>query len=39
MDLIIQHEYYNETLVSQPQSRDVELDAQEAKQTEEKVYD
>jgi hypothetical protein len=39
MDLIIQHEYYNETLVSQPESRDVELDAQEAKRTEEKVYE
>ncbi len=39
MDLIIQHEYYNEALVSQPESRDVETDAQEAKRTEEKVYD
>jgi len=39
MDLIIQHEYYNETLASQAESRDVELDAQEAKRTEEKVYE
>ena len=39
MDLIIQHEYYNETLTSKPELRDVELDAQEAKRTEEKVYD
>ena len=39
MDLIIQHEYYNETLTSQPELRDVEPDAEEAKRTEEKVYD
>jgi hypothetical protein len=39
MDLIIQHEYYKEALVSQPESRDVEPDAQEAKRTEEKVYE
>jgi hypothetical protein len=39
MDLIIQHEYYNETLAPEPRSRDIELDAQEAKRTEEKVYD
>jgi hypothetical protein len=39
MDLIIQHEYYNETLASLVESRDVELDAQEAKRTEEKVYE
>jgi hypothetical protein len=38
MDLIIQHEYYNEVLVSRPELRDVEHDAQEAKRTEEKVY-
>jgi hypothetical protein len=39
MDLIIQHEFYNETLASQTESRDVELDAQEAKRAEEKVYE
>ncbi len=39
MDLIIQHEYYDETLASQPGLRDVEPDAEEAKRTEEKVYD
>jgi len=39
MDLIIQHEFYNETLASQAESRDLELDAQEAKRTEEKVYE
>jgi hypothetical protein len=39
MDLIIQHEFYNETLASQSESRDIELDAQEAKRTEEKVYE
>jgi hypothetical protein len=39
MDLIIQHEYYNESLALQQKLRDVELDAQEASRTEEKVYD
>jgi len=39
MDLIIQHEFYNETLASQAESRDIELDAQEAKRTEEKVFE
>jgi hypothetical protein len=39
MDLIIQHEYYREILASQAESRDIEPDAQEAKRTEEKVYD
>lgn len=39
MDLIIQHEYYDEILTSQPELRDVEPDAEEAKRTEEKVYD
>ena len=39
MALIIQHEYYDETLASQPELRDVEPDAEEAKRTEEKVYD
>jgi alkylation response protein AidB-like acyl-CoA dehydrogenase len=38
MDLIIQHEYYNEVLVSRTELRDVEHDAQEAKRSEEKVY-
>jgi hypothetical protein len=39
MDLIIQHEYYNETLAPKSESRDVEQDAQEATRTEEKVYE
>jgi acyl-CoA dehydrogenase len=39
MDLIIQHEYYNELLTSRRQSRDVEQDAQEAERTDEKVYE
>ena len=39
MDLIIQHEYYNEVLASKPEVRDVEHDAPEAKRTEEKVYE
>ena len=39
MDLIIQHEYFNETLAPQLEARDVEQDAQEAKRTEEKVYE
>jgi alkylation response protein AidB-like acyl-CoA dehydrogenase len=39
MDLIIQHEYYNEVLTSRQQSREVEQDAQEAERTEEKVYE
>ena len=39
MDLIIQHEYYDETLAVQPELRDVEPDAEEAKRNEEKVYD
>lgn len=39
MDLIIQHEYYNEVLSSRQQSREVEQDAQEADRTEEKVYE
>jgi alkylation response protein AidB-like acyl-CoA dehydrogenase len=39
MDLIIQHEYYNEALASPIELRDVEPDAQEAKRSEEKVYE
>jgi acyl-CoA dehydrogenase len=39
MDLIIQHEYYNEVLTSQQWSRDVEQDAQEAERADEKVYE
>jgi len=39
MDLIIQHEYYNEVLIASQESRDVETDAPEAKRAEEKVYD
>jgi acyl-CoA dehydrogenase len=39
MDLIIQHEYYKELLPGRPDVRDVEPDAPEAEQTEEKVYE
>lgn len=39
MDLIIQHEYYRETLPSRPQVRDAEADAPEAGRAEEKVYE
>ncbi|MFO7742285.1 MAG: acyl-CoA dehydrogenase family protein [Anaerolineae bacterium] len=38
MDLIIQHEYYKEVLGQRATTRDVESDAPEAKQVEEKVY-
>lgn len=39
MDLIIQHEYYKQVLAERPGLRDVESDAPEAEQTEEKVYE
>ena len=39
MDLIIQHEYYQELLPGRPDVRDVEPDAPEAGQDEEKVYE
>jgi alkylation response protein AidB-like acyl-CoA dehydrogenase len=39
MDLIIQHEYYRELLDSRALMRDVEGDAAEADQAEEKVYE
>jgi len=39
MDLIIQHEYYQELLPGRPDVRDVEPDAPEAGQVEEKVYE
>jgi hypothetical protein len=39
MDLIIQHEYYKELLPEQASKRDVESDAPEAEQVEEKVYE
>ncbi|MBN1815395.1 MAG: acyl-CoA dehydrogenase, partial [Anaerolineae bacterium] len=39
MDLIIQHEYYNEVLAAQPEVRDSEGDAPEAEREEEKVYE
>ncbi|MFN2217744.1 MAG: acyl-CoA dehydrogenase family protein, partial [Anaerolineae bacterium] len=39
MDLIIQHEYYRELLGSRARVRDVEEDAAEADQAEEKVYE
>jgi len=39
MDLIIQHEYYKELLPGRPGVRDVEPDAPEAEQVEEKVYE
>jgi len=39
MDLIIQHEYYKELLAGRPDVRDVEPDAPQADQVEEKVYE
>jgi len=39
MDLIIQHEYYTEVLAERAATRDVESDAPEAEQVEEKVYE
>ncbi len=39
MNLIIQHEYYRELLSREADSRDVEMDAAEAGEEEEKVYE
>jgi len=39
MDLIIQHEYYRELLPGRPGVRDVESDAPEAEQIDEKIYE
>jgi alkylation response protein AidB-like acyl-CoA dehydrogenase len=39
MSLIIQHEYYRELLDSRGRVRDIEIDAPEADQAEEKVYE
>ncbi len=39
MDLIIQHEYFNEVLNQSDDHRDIELDAHNASLTEEKVFD
>jgi acyl-CoA dehydrogenase len=39
MDLIIQHEYYKEVLAERAAVRDLESDAPEADQSEEKVYE
>jgi alkylation response protein AidB-like acyl-CoA dehydrogenase len=39
MDLIIQHEFYKEQLVAGPQGRNIEMDAPEADNIEEKVYE
>jgi len=39
MDLIIQHEYYRDLLARRDESRDVESDALEAEEVEEKVYE
>ena len=39
MDLIIQHEYYRDLLARRDESRDVEGDALEAEEVEEKVYE
>ncbi len=39
MDLIIQHEYYEQVLTGETVSRDVESDAPEADRSEEKVYE
>lgn len=39
MDLIIQHEFYKEQLASGPQGRNIEMDAAESENTEEKIYE
>ncbi|MBN1374635.1 MAG: acyl-CoA/acyl-ACP dehydrogenase [Dehalococcoidia bacterium] len=39
MNMIIQHEYYRETLISVRQGRDVEDDAMEARAADEKIYE
>lgn len=39
MDLIIQHEYYKEAIKKTPMGRDVEQDALEAENMEEKIYE
>jgi alkylation response protein AidB-like acyl-CoA dehydrogenase len=39
MNLVIQHEFYKEFLAARPDVRDVEADAKEADQAEEKVYE
>jgi alkylation response protein AidB-like acyl-CoA dehydrogenase len=39
MNLIIQHEYYRDLLARGDEGRDVEADAQEAEEVEEKVYE
>jgi len=39
MDLIIQHEYYKELAAEGYMARDIELDAAEADQVDEKIYE
>jgi hypothetical protein len=39
MNLIIQHEYYRETLAADGKARNVEDDAQEAHASDEKIYE
>jgi len=39
MDLVIQHEYYQELLARGPSGRDVEPDAAQSERTDEKVYE
>ena len=39
MNMIIQHEYYRETLAPAAKVRDVEDDAQEARAEDEKIYE
>ncbi|MBS3947091.1 MAG: acyl-CoA/acyl-ACP dehydrogenase [Dethiobacter sp.] len=39
MDLIIQHEFYKEQLASGPRGRNIEMDAAESENTEEKIYE
>lgn len=39
MDLIIQHEFYKEQLAAGPRGRNIEMDAPEAENSEEKVYE
>ncbi len=39
MNLIIQHEYYRETLAAGGEARNVEEDAQESHAADEKIYE
>ena len=39
MNLIIQHEYFNELLKTEEKTRDVEMDAKESDAPDEKIYE